>query len=220
MKFKKSILFIIFMFLTTNSAKAIDYTGSVMLGYNNGTSIQLTGSALKFTQNFPLSFQLGIAYNSINPGKSDAARKIFINDATNGEPQKSGWVWEARMNFLYKVHWLSLQKAYVYAGPRFSMYTGNFKYIGGNEDFDITSDQWGLGTGIISFFPISNRLDFSVESGFDYFFPAELYGHDTVYSPDGENINARNDYTYKDADSAINQPKLNFRIMIGFNYHF
>jgi hypothetical protein len=29
-------------------------------------------------------------------------------------------------------------------GPRYSTFNGNFKYVGGNEDFDIKSKQWGV----------------------------------------------------------------------------
>jgi hypothetical protein len=54
--------------------------------------------------------------------------------------------------------------------------------------------------------------------GGDYFFDAKLQGHDTAYLPDGENVNPRDDFTYKDADKAINQPKIEFRLMIGFSY--
>ena len=37
-----------------------------------------------------------------------------------------------------------LSHAYVFAGPRYGSFTGNFKFIGGNEDFDVTSSHWGL----------------------------------------------------------------------------
>ena len=100
------------------------------------------------------------------------------------------------------------------------MFTGNFVFIGGNEDCDITSNQWGLGLGLKAYFEMSNRFDFVTSVGFDYFFSNTLSGHDTEYSPDGENVNGRNDYTFDDADDAINQPKLQPRLMVGVNYHF
>ncbi len=100
------------------------------------------------------------------------------------------------------------------------MFTANFNFIGGNEDFDITSNQWGIGFGLKSYFEISHSFDFVASAGFDYYFDSELSGHDTRYNPDGEDINARNDYTYSDADGAINNPDFQLRLMVGINYHF
>lgn len=54
--------------------------------------------------------------------------------------------------------------------------------------------------------------------GADYFFHGTLTGHDTSYNPDGEDVNARSDYTYDDADKAIDQPELEFQAMFGFSY--
>jgi len=42
-----------------------------------------------------------------------------------------------------------------------------------------------------------------------------MHGHDATYSPDNENVNAREDYKYADADRAVNQPVLEFRAMVG-----
>jgi hypothetical protein len=57
-------------------------------------------------------------------------------------------------------------------------------------------------------------------AGLDYYFSADLSGHDTLYAPDGEHVNPRNDYSYDDADAAINNPKLKIRFLVGLNYHF
>jgi len=45
-----------------------------------------------------------------------------------------------------------------------------------------------------------------------------MHGHDTTYYSDGETVNGREDYTYDDADEAINQPKVVPNISIGINY--
>ncbi len=45
-----------------------------------------------------------------------------------------------------------------------------------------------------------------------------LQGHDTAYDPNSTTGLERNDYTYEDADNAINQPKLELRFMIGVAY--
>ena len=98
--------------------------------------------------------------------------------------------------------------------------TANFKFIGGNEDFDVTSNQWGLGIGLEGYFNITQNLQFVLAGGVDYFFAATLSGHDTKYSPDGDDVNPRNDYTYDDADDAINQLSWEPRAIIGLSYWF
>ncbi len=192
----------------------------VSLGYYSGMGFQVFGMISDFAKDFPLSARIGIGYTSVNPGKSAEARRIFINDATNGTPEKSGRTWDYRLDLLYKVNILSLKRAYALIGPRHAKFTGNFKYIGGNEDFDITGSQWGLGAGLESYFAMSNKIDLVITGGLDYYFNSRLTGHDTSYSPDGDNVNPRNDYVYKDADEAIGQPKLEPRLMFGFTYKF
>ena len=206
--------------LMVTSTPAADFSGDLLVGYKGGLGFQANFVSANFARGFPMNLQFGIAYTRLDPGKAAAARRIFINDATNGDPEKSGSMWDFRLDFLYRVRWLSLQNAYVYTGPRYSMFTANFVFIGGNEDFDITTNQWGLGLGLKAYFEMSNRFDFVTSIGFDYFFSNTLSGHDTEYSPDGENVNGRNDYTFDDADDAINQPKLQPRLMVGINYHF
>ena len=202
------------------NVQSADFSGEFMAGYNSGLGFQVNIVGAKFASDFPLNLQVGLAYTSVYPGNAADARKIFINDATNGDPEKSGWMWDLRLDFLYQVKWLSLQRVYVYGGPRYAMFTANFKFIGGNEDFDITSDQWGLGLGLKAYFAMSSRVDLITAAGFDYYFSGDLSGHDTRYSPDGEDVNPRNGYTFDDADRAINNPTFQLRLLIGISYHF
>lgn len=211
---------VLMIFFSAFSARSADFSGEFIAGYNGGLGFQLNFVTANFARDFPMNIQLGLAYTSMNPGNAADARKIFINDATNGDPEKSGWMWDVRFDFLYQVKWLSLQRAYLYGGPRYAMFTANFNFIGGNEDFYITSDQWGIGLGLKAYFAMSNRFDFITSAGFDYYFSSTLSGHDTRYSPDGEDVNARNDYTYDDADNAINNPTFQLRLLVGINYHF
>jgi hypothetical protein len=189
------------------------------LGHNGGLSFKIHGLLSNFAQGFPLAVKVGIGYTSVDPGHAADARRIFINDATNGTPEQSGRVWDFRGDLLYKMKWFSPAHSYIYAGIRYAAFAGDFKFVGGNEDFEVTSDQWGLGTGLEIHFPINNRIDLVSTAGIDYYLNNELKGHDTVYSPDGENINPRHDYTFTNADKAINQPKVEFLLMIGLNYH-
>ncbi len=74
--------------------------------------------------------------------------------------------------------------------------------------------------GLEGLFPLGNQLALLLSGGLDYYFDATLSGHDTAYSPDGEDVSACNDYTFTEADSAINQAGLVGRAMLGVNYFF
>ncbi|MBN2010031.1 hypothetical protein JW960_11870 [candidate division KSB1 bacterium] len=220
MKFYFQLLTTVLILLIITPSHAADYSGGFLIGYSGGTGFHLNGTISHFAPTLPLKMQLGVAYARMNPGKADDARKIFINDATNGEPEKSGKNWDFRLDFLYQIQVLGMSDAYLYGGPRYSKFTGNFKYIGGNEDFNITCNQWGWGIGTISYFPMNKTLDFVLTGGFDYYLSGILVGHDTQYSPDGENVNPRRDFDYGDADKAVNQPKYELRLMMGINWKF
>jgi hypothetical protein len=196
------------------------FYGGALLGYNGGFSIQLNGTISDFAKSLPLAARFGIGYTTTDAGKPAEARKVFINNATNGIPEESGLIWDFRMDLLYNIKLFSIRKSFLFAGVRYSMFTANFKFIGGNEFFDITTDQWGLGGGVESYFALGSNLDLVITAGADYYFSGTISGHDTAYSPDGENINPREDYTYEDADNSVNQPKFLPRVMVGFNYAF
>lgn len=192
------------------------YAAGLQAGYNNGIGFQGSFTIRNIAEEFPFSIKLEAGISFSDPGKPLDAREIFINDATNGVPQKSGRATDFRADFLYQLS----HNIYVYAGPRFTNYTANFYFVGGNEDFDVTSKQWGAGVGIENQFRISQLLDLVFSFGYDYFFASTLYGHDTSYSPDGQDVNPRKDFTYGDADKSVNQPKHNVKVMAGLNYNF
>jgi len=191
-------------------------SGGLQLGYNNGMGFQGNFILKNLAEGFPFHVKLSAGISFLDPGKSLDAREIFINDATNGVPEKGGKLMDLRADFLYYVG----ARTYFYAGPRFAMFTGNFNFIGGNEDFDVTSNQWGAGIGLENYFRISPVLDLVFSLGYDYFLSSTLYGHDTSYSPDGENVNGRKNFTFDDADKAVNQPKHNLKAMAGLSYNF
>ena len=76
--------------------------------------------------------------------------------------------------------------------------------------------MWFVGD---SSFRIIPAIDLVINLGYDYFISETLQGHDTSYNPEDQNVNAREDYTFTDADNAINQPKHQIKAMIGFNYN-
>jgi len=190
------------------------------VGYNTGLQVLAFGRAANFAEGFPVAVQLGVGYTSSDAGDPAMARRVFINNATNGIPRENGHSWDLTLDALIPVSILSLPRAYVSTGFRHSSYTANFAYVGGNEDFDVTSSNWGIGAGLGSDFAVSRRMDLMVNLGLDYYFSSTLTGHDTQYNPDGTAVNPREDYDYGDADAAVGQPKFRPRLATGLQYHF
>lgn len=213
------VTFVALLFIT-NTAFSQKFSAGMLGGTNGGPGVQFQGSVAELAQGFPFIVKFAINYASLDPGDPAKARKVFINDATNGIPEEKGRTWDYRLDFLYNVNWFSWQRFYFYGGPRLTYFKGNFKYIGGNEDFDIKSKQWGVGFGLEKFYSMSSKIDLLITGGLDYYKNDTLTGHDTSYNPNGEDVNGRKDYTFKDADNAVNQPTLVPRILIGVNYNF
>jgi hypothetical protein len=211
---------VVLTLLASCASQAAEFSASFLGGYKGGASFRMSLMASEFAQGLPLGLEAALGYTTFDPGNPEDARRIFINDNENGTPEKSGWMWDVRLDFLYRLKVFGLKEAFVFAGVRYSMFTGNFKYVGGNEDFNVTSNQWGGGLGAKAAFPISSRVGISFLVGFDYFFNAALSGHDTSYNPSGENVNPKHNYTFSDADAAVNQPKFQPDLMIGFTFYF
>ena len=203
------------------------FSAGILTGYNRGYGIQANFSMNSLTSQLPFGLRLGAGYTFLNPGNSADARRIFINNATNGTPEKSGRSIDYRLDFLFPRMIFGMKHSYIVFGPRGSSFKGNFKYVGGNEEFDVVSQQWGLGGGIESHFTMADRLELVIAAGLDYYLPSTLHGHDTSYSPDNDNVNPRNDnenddqpFTYKDANKAIYQPAFMPYAMIGVTLDF
>jgi len=194
------------------------FSVGAQLGLYNGFGTQVNLLISNFADDFPFSAKLGIGLSFMDPGDPIAARRIFINNNTNGIPEESGQAWNFNLDFLYRTSFLGIKRNYLYAGPRYTLFTGNFNFIGGNENFDVTSNQWGVGGGLENYFSIVPAIDLVINLGYDYYFSETLHGHDTSYSPNGQDINPREDYTYSDADKAIEQPKHQMKAFIGINY--
>jgi hypothetical protein len=193
-----------------------------LTGYNRGYGIQANVGLTNVGNESPIELRFGLGYTFLNPGNALDARRIFINNNTNGTPEKSGRSIDYRLDFIFHKPIFGLQHSYLILGPRGSSFKGNFAYIGGNEEFDVISNQWGLGVGLENRTSIAANLNLVVAVGLDYYIPSTLTGHDTAYSPDNDNVNTRNDnenddepFTYKDANEAIKQPGLMPYAMIG-----
>jgi hypothetical protein len=227
------LLCVLFIGITSNAYGQKKAKGSskvsagILTGYNRGYGIQANLSLNSLTSELPFGLRFGAGYTFLNPGNSADARRIFINNATNGTPEKSGRSIDYRLDFLFPKSIFGLKHSYIIVGPRGSSFKGNFKYVGGNEEFDVVSRQWGLGAGVESHFTMSQNLDLVIALGLDYYLPSTLHGHDTSYSPDNDNVNPRNDnenddtpFTYKDANEAICQPSFMPFAMIGVTFDF
>ena len=200
-------------------------SAGVLTGYNRGYGVQ--ANLTLHNSHLPFELRLAAGYSFINPGWVWDARRIFINNNTNGTPEKAGRSVDYRLDFMMPVSLFGLNQSYFVLGPRGSSFKGNFAYIGGNEEFDVTSQQWGAGAGLETHFKMADKLNLVIAAGLDYYVPSTLRGHDTSYSPDNDNVNPRNDnqnddepFTYKDANEAIYQPGLMPFAMIGLNLNF
>ena len=208
------------LILFAGAAHGADFFTGLSAGYKGGISVCGSAGMSSFAQGFPLGLEFGLTYSRIDPGDPFPARRIFIADATNGTPEKSGLTWDFRMDFLYNLRVSGPKGVFLFAGPRLSLFTGSFHYVGANEEFDVTSTQWGLGFGGKGLFAISYRVDLMLSAGFDYYFKGPLHGHDTTYSPDDQNGNPKENFIYTDAAAVINTPKLQPTMMIGLAYSF
>jgi hypothetical protein len=201
------------------------FSGGIMTGYNRGFGVQANLTAYNFPPDFPFQLRFGIGYTVLNPGNAADARRIFINNATNGVPEKKGGSFDFRLDFVLPKSVLNMSHSYLVFGPRFSTFRGNFNYVDGNEVFDVISHQWGIGGGIENHFKLSQNVALFLNYGIDFYFPSTLTGHDTSYSPGNDNVNPENDnrnndlpFVYKDANKAIKQPMFMPRVMLGINF--
>ena len=204
----------------TGTTVAQDFSLNGLGGYKGGTGFRLAGAVSNFSQGFPLFVELGVTYISLDPGRALDVRRIFINQNTNGTPEKSGWIWNFNLDFLFPVRVLGLPNAQLFLGVRRSLFTGDFVYVGGNEDFEVTCNAWGVGTGLRTTFPIARSLGLMVSAGLDYYPNTTLSGHDTYYTPENDNVNEKEEFQYPDADHAVNQPKVQPMMMVGLTYRF
>jgi hypothetical protein len=230
--FKYVILCILLITLTFNSNAQIsdknkpNYSLGILTGYNRGVGFQANLTAYKPLESVEVAIRFGLGYTVLNPGNSADARRIFINNATNGVPEEKGSSFDYRVDVLIPSSIFNLENSYFVFGPRYSSFKANFKYVGGNEDFDVTSKQFGLGIGAESYFKMNDKMNFVIATGLDYFLNSALKGHDTSYSPDNDNVNPRNDnqnnnaqFVYKDANESIKQPQIMPRFMVGLNFN-
>lgn len=195
------------------------FLGGFFLGYNGGKTVDGSLTAGNLFGAFPLRLRAGLRFSYGNGGEAQAARHAFINDATNGTPEDHGKTWGVKLDFLYPVGLLPGHNTQAYVGFRHANFTGTYRLVGANEEFNVTSSNWGFGGGLETQYPVSRSVSINLTAGLDYFIPSRLYGHDTAYTPSGSNqVNPRAGFSYSDADKAVAQPKLSPVMMAGLQF--
>jgi hypothetical protein len=177
-------------------------------------TFEVMGTVRDFASGLPLQARFRLGRTAVDAGSPSAARRVFINDATNGTPRENGHTWDFGLDGIYPIG----PRTSAFGGIRYSRFKANFKFVGGNEDFDVTSSHWGLAAGLEAVYPMGERTSLLLAGGAEYFLSSRLTGHDTSYSPDGDNVNPRQEYTYSDADRAVGQPTLRPMALVGVSY--
>jgi hypothetical protein len=217
---RSSVIVALLCSVFATAAHATDFATGLSVGYKGGFGLKGSAGIYNFAQGFPLGVELGLGYARMDPGDPFPVRRIFIANATNGTPEKSGMAWDLRLDFMYNLRLNGPKAFYLFAGPRLSMFTGTFRYVGANEEFDVTSNKWGVGIGAKGVFAISSRVDLTLTGGFDQYFDGSLHGHDTTYNPDNVNVNAKENFTYKDAAAVVYAPRFQPSLLLGLGYNF
>jgi hypothetical protein len=213
-----AICTLVFAALGATGASATTRSIGVQGGAMGGLGMRADITFHHFTQDLPLSLRVGVGFAGCDAGDPLAARRVFINNNTNGTPEESGHIWQLRLDFVHPFTQIAGAPVNLGVGIRKARFTGTFNYVGGNENFDVTGSPWGVGVLLDTNFPIGKATDFVVAAGLDYYFSADLEGHDTTYSPDGTTVNPQEDYTWDDADAAINQPGWEPQLLIGLRW--
>jgi len=190
-------------------------------GYSNGLGGNIEFSWFNISRSIPLSVHFSVGYfHQDDPGNAIEARKVFINDGTAGNDNiiESGYNIFLRLDLSYQVYRKKGLTISPYLGVAHDRYLAHFDYQGGNEAFDVASNPWGVGAGARFSISPSRNLMLSLILGAEYFFPTQIKAHGTFYNPNGEDDSPRNDYTYSDADDAIEQPNWNGRFVLTLSF--
>jgi hypothetical protein len=204
-------------------ARSADWALTFYGGYQQGAGGRLAGTVSDLVPNLPLAFSLGVGYTLRDPGNALLARQVFINQNDNGTPETSGRAWDLRLDAIYLLPISGLIDSGFYLGLRRSYFLGDFHYVGGNEDFEITSNQWGWGAGVRGGLAMSRDWSLTVSVGFDHYPSWSLTGHDATYASSGTIVNGRDNgagysYTTADADRAVNQPRFVPSVLLGVTW--
>jgi hypothetical protein len=194
---------------------AMQTATGLSVGLNGGLGAEGSITAYDFAQGFPFSARFGVSLLSVDAGDAILARQVFVNNATNGSPEKAAHRWDMRVDLRHQIRGGRFHGAWGYFGPRLSLFRATYNYAGGNETFDAITNQWGFGAGIETLYPMGSAVDLAISAGLDGYANADIIGHDSTYSPSNANVNPKETFGYADANQAVNQPRLSPRFMVG-----
>jgi hypothetical protein len=217
---KRYSVFFLLLLVCLASVQGLEMFQSYSSGYYGDVSGSLGFGIRDLVPSFPIGVRmLATIAHQFDSGDATSARKIFINDNEGGTVEKWGINHLLLLDLTYRVAGKKDFSLYGFAGPRMSFYGAHFGFIGNNEVFTVRSDAFGAGGGMQVMLRTGPRLAAVLSAGADYYFPSKLYAHGTFYyTPDGVDQVPRNDYTYEDADAAVNQPRLVPVVTLGFEY--
>jgi len=170
---------------------------------------------------FPLFIQArGVYVYQTNPGDATEARHIFINDNEGGNVEKYGESYVLALDLGFK--WKEFDRVSVefLLSGLWNYYQAHYAFIGNNEAFTVSTAPLGVGAGAALRMPMGESPNsLLVKGGAEYFPKTRLDAHGTFfYTPDGTDDRPRNDYTYEDADAAVNQPEFRLYLQVGILY--
>lgn len=217
---KKIILSTMLLFISF-SLYALEPYHEIGVGYYGDAGISIALRMEEESRDFPFFIQArgGFIYQ-IDPGNATEARQIFINDNAGGNVEKHGESYLVGMDIGYK--WKTFDAFFLEftLSGLWNYYAAHYSFIGNNESFTVTTSPFGLGLSAALRMPLSNSSNsLLLKGGGEYFPKAQLDAHGTYYyTPDAQDERPRNDYTYEDADAAVNQPGWRGYVQVAFLY--
>jgi hypothetical protein len=207
----------------SSPARAADLSLSAVGGYQGGAGLRLAATVGNAVSGLPVALSAGVGYTRRDPGDPLLARAVFVNQNTNGTPEESGRIWDLRLDVVYLFELRGLREAGAFLGVRHSWFMGDFRYVGGNEDFEVVSSTWGWGAGVRGALAMTPAWSLALQVGFDHYPAWSMTGHDATYASDGSSVNAHSDgagytYTWRDADEAVSQPKFVPSLLFGVTW--
>ena len=210
---------LLMLLLSPVSLFALDLSQELAIGYYDDLGITL-GLRVE-DPGFPVFAQgrIGTTYQ-MDPGNAEEARLIFINGNQGGSVEEYGQSYFFALDLGWKALSRKSMQLELVASGLVNRYNANFAYIGDNEDFTVKTTAFGFGVGGNMRILFSGRQSaLVVKCGIEYFPKTKFEAHGTYYyTPDDEDSNPREDYTYDDADEAVNQPRFRPYVMLGIIY--
>ncbi len=203
-----------------NNIKAQGLYLGLETGMLNGFGGQLNLAVHRVSPYIPLGLSLGLGYYyQSDPGNGNDARDIFITASGDASIIESGRGTMISLDLSYQVKASPGLDFHFYGGPRYQYYQAAFRYLNNNEELFVKARTWGVGIGLQMHIHLSKKAFLQLGGGLDYYPPQHLEGHDTIYTPDGnDQVNPIDANTYEDADTAINQPGINPRVFLGISF--